>query len=151
MAETDIAAKAAHESEEVLANLRTRLKKLFKEKAMFPATISKAAGLSESAARDILRERSENPGVVTLARLAIALGVEPAELIAGESHADAIAKRDAARAQVAQAQRHISALLAMPLVLGSTPTPDDVDAIEAARDWLAATAASAAKWREADA
>ena len=44
------------------------------------SSLALAAGLNESAVRDILRGRSQNPGIVTLHRLALALGVETSAL-----------------------------------------------------------------------
>lgn len=68
-------------SEELIALVKANLALWMEEREMRSAPLSRAAGLNESAARDILRDKSRNPGVVTLARLADALGIELVDLI----------------------------------------------------------------------
>ena len=63
-----------------LDHCKSRLRALMAERRIKPAPLARAAGLNESAVRDILRGRSQNPGLLTLTRIAGALKVTTAEL-----------------------------------------------------------------------
>ena len=69
----------------IIDTLKDRLRAAMADRALRPAPLSRAAGLNESAVRDILRGRSCNPGVVTLSRLAGVLKIRSAALIESPS------------------------------------------------------------------
>lgn len=61
--------------------VRTNLRRLLEETGLKAAPAARAAGLSESAIRDILRDRSKNPGIETLDKIACVFGISLEELI----------------------------------------------------------------------
>lgn len=70
---------------QIMDAVRANIRRLMAERGVRPAPLARRAGLNEGAVRDILRGKSNNTGIVTLARLAEALGVEIAEMIEPEA------------------------------------------------------------------
>lgn len=73
---------------------RDRLRELLQEKSRSQRDVSIAAGLGETAVKDILNGKSKNPEFQTLAKIALALGVPLSEFVSGvgatDSGADAV-------------------------------------------------------------
>lgn len=65
----------------VIERLKQRLLNIMKEQDLRAAPLARAALLNESAVRDILRGRSENPGIATIAKLARVLNRRTSELV----------------------------------------------------------------------
>lgn len=68
------------DNKEVIDRLTDRLTTEMNRRSWKASPLSKAAGLNESAVRDILRGRSQNPGIVTISRIAELLEVRPGAL-----------------------------------------------------------------------
>ena len=68
----------------VISLLQQRLRKIMDEQGYRPAPLARAANLNEGAVRDIIRGRSNNPGIVTLAKIARVLGKRTSELFEPE-------------------------------------------------------------------
>jgi transcriptional regulator with XRE-family HTH domain len=62
---------------------KERLRALLDEKSRSARQVSLAAGLGETAVKDILNGKSKNPEFQTLAKIALALGVPLGEFVAG--------------------------------------------------------------------
>ncbi|MEL6213039.1 MAG: helix-turn-helix transcriptional regulator, partial [Pseudomonadota bacterium] len=68
------------ETKAIIDRLTSRLTAEMQKRSWKASPLSKAAGLNESAVRDILRGRSQNPGIVTISRIASLLEVRPGAL-----------------------------------------------------------------------
>ncbi|MEL6980148.1 MAG: hypothetical protein AAGM38_15900 [Pseudomonadota bacterium] len=107
-----------------------------------PATASFLAGLSESAVRDILRRRSNNPGLVTLARIASVYGVSLGGLLGLPDHT-------CAREELSTAGRHVAVLTLLPVTYDLTLSAQDAAAVREAEAWLIERLAAKSKGRVA--
>lgn len=65
----------------ILETLRLRLDALVEADPKKPTAISREAGVSESAIREIVGGKTQNPGIVTIEKLAARLGVPTAALL----------------------------------------------------------------------
>lgn len=69
------------QSDPIIERMIRRIESLMAEKNVKPAPLAKAAQLNVSAIRDIFRGRSQNPGVVTIEKIARMLGTTSSYLL----------------------------------------------------------------------
>lgn len=72
--------------------LAANIKTLMEARGLTPAALRRAAGINQSGIHDILTGRSRSPKVDTVAKIAKALGVSPADLFLEPSQLAARAK-----------------------------------------------------------